>query len=150
MPAWISQSLGPANGQMSDLFRFCLTRGLCPSPKLPERPSEAFDTFQWHISPSGDIPNGCRVFTDGSLIDGQWAGCAALGWAIVVLDSKDSVVAAAYGVPPQWVDSIQGAELWAVQIALATIVFPKAILTDCKTVQTGVRQTGQWIKSSKR
>ena len=60
------------------------------------------------------------------------------------------VVAAAFGVPPRWVDTIQGAELWAVQMALASAVFPDRIYTDCKTVQVGVQQLSQWAGSSSR
>ena len=90
------------------------------------------------------------MFTDGSLLDGQWAGCAALGWTFVALDDNDCVVAAAHGVPPRWVDSIQGAELWAVHVALETMLFPEALYTDCLTVQKGVQKDADWAGSARR
>ena len=75
---------------------------------------------------------------------------AALGWAFVAFDPQGKVVAVAYGVPPSWVDTIQGAELWAVQMVLASMPLPQRIFTDCKTVQVGVRSSAQWASSAKR
>eukprot|EP00973_Karenia_brevis_P087305 12104536-Karenia_brevis.AAC.1 len=121
-------------------MHFGLTRGLCPAPEVEGRDDAAYDTFHWHSKPAGDTPLNCRIFTDGSLLDGRWKGCEALGWSYVVLDEDDNLISAAFGAPPKWVDSIQGAELWAVQVALATALFPKALFTDCQTVQTGVRR----------
>ena len=59
-------------------------------------------------------------------------------------------MAAAYGVSPAWVDTIQGAELWAVQMVLASVSLPQKIYTDCKTVQLGVNASAAWARSSKR
>ena len=66
-----------------------------------------------------------------------WQGVCILWLAFAVIDEVGDLVAAAFGVPPFWVDTIQGAELWAVQMTLAAVVFPSAIYTDCKTVQLG-------------
>ena len=91
------------------------------------------------------------VCTDGSLLHGKWGKeTAAVGWAFVALDVQGTVVAAAYGVPPSWVDTIQGAELWAVQMVLASIALPEKIYTDCKTVQMGVNASAAWAGCSKR
>ena len=35
---------------------------------------------------------------------------------LCVSDSDDELLAAAYGVPPEWIDTTQGAELWAVRV----------------------------------
>jgi len=150
MPEWMEHYLARTSGGMSGLVGLGLTRGVCPAPRVEDRDDEAYDTFHWHAEPVGDTPLSCRIFTDGSLLDGAWKGCEALGWAYVVLDSDDKVVSAAYGVPPRWVDSIQGAELWAVQVALATALFPQALFTDCQTVSNGVRQSREWAQSAKR
>jgi hypothetical protein len=75
---------------------------------------------------------------------------AALGLAFVAFDQSGEISAAAYGVPPFWVDTIQGAELWAVQMVIASMSLPEVLFTDCKTVQEGVRNTTQWAGSSKR
>ena len=72
IPKWVSSRL--QTDQMSDCMRFCLTRGMCPAPSLPERFSQEYNTFHWSIMPSADLPSGCRVFTDGSLLDGCWRG----------------------------------------------------------------------------
>ena len=119
-------------------------------PQAPGRDDQLLGTFVWHTR-VGELQLAARVFTDGSLLDGALGPqCLALGWAFVVIDDHDEVVAAAFGVPPRWVDTIQGAELWALQMALAEVFFPKAIYTDCRTVQQGVQQGTQWLHSSKR
>ena len=75
--------------------------------------------FSWFLEVSWfkrseDIPLGCVIFTDGSLLDDSLSkGCQSLGWDFVVIDSDGELVAAAHGVPPEWIDIIQGAELWA-------------------------------------
>ena len=60
------------------------------------------------------------------------------------------MVAAAYGVPPKDVNTIQGAELWALKQALTFVPSPVAIYVDCETVVDGVRSGHHWIYSSKR
>ena len=77
-------------------------------------------------------------------------GCQSLGWAFVVVDDEGNLIAAAYGVPPAWVDTIQGAELWAVRVALLCVVYPSKLFTDCSSVRQGVRQPREWAASSKR
>ena len=42
----------------------------------------------------------------------------ALGWAFTIMTQDGEWVAAAHGLPPKWVDTIQGAELWAILMAL--------------------------------
>ena len=146
----MKQCLAHNSNEWTALERFCLTRDICPAPHVANRDDNLYDTFRWHAMPAGDVPLHCRVFTDGSLLGGGWQGCAALGWAFVVLDDEDAVVCAAYGVPPKWFDSIQGAELWDVRMALGKVLFPASVFTDCKTVQVGVRQDQQWAQSAKR
>lgn len=150
MPASLKQYMEQNGEELTDIVRLCLTRGLYPAPRVPDRDTVMFDTFQWHTRPR-TMPFGCRVFTDGSLMDAKLGKeFASFGWAFAVIDEVGDLVAAAFGVPPLWVDTIQGAELWAVQMTLAAVVFPSAIYTDCKTVQLGVRQEAQWAGSSKR
>ena len=156
MPQWMRPHLrGPAE-QWSPLVRFGLTRGLCPALNPLDRPDDDFDTFRWFARPAAsfcwksDMPTGAKIFTDGSLIDGAWAGYQSLGWAFVAINEHGEVLAAAYGVPPKWVDSIQGAELWAVHMALQSIGMPSAVYTDCQTVQKGVRQGLHWAQSARR
>ena len=51
---------------------------------------------------------------------------------------------------PKDVNTIQGAELWALKQALTFVPSPVAIYVDCKTVVDGVRSGHHWIYSSKR
>ena len=151
MPSGIKQWLDSAGGTLSSTIVCCLTRGLCPAPLVPSREASAFDTFHWHVRPD-EPPINATIFTDGSLLDGTLGvpAAAALGWSFVALDGNDHVLAAAYGVPPRWVDTIHGAELWAVQMALQTGVFVEAVVTDCKSVQLGAGKDSAWMGSSKR
>mgnify|MGYP000585824270 FL=1 len=99
----------------------------------------------------GEIPNGCVVFTDGSLIDGKVRyGCQSLGWAFAIINDDGDLIAAAHGVPPQCISTIQGAELWAVRMAMLHVTFPEKLYTDCMSVKLGVRRSREWAGSSKR
>ena len=63
---------------------------------------------------------------------------------------RGDLFASAGGVPPRWIDSIQGAELWAVRMALLHVAFPEVLYTDCNTVRLGVRKGLKWGGSAKR
>ena len=63
---------------------------------------------------------------------------------------EGDLVASAMGVPPKWVDTIQGAELWAILMALQSVTFPKGLYTDCDSVRVGFTRGGRWAGSSKR
>ena len=150
MPKWIADHLAANGESLSSHVFLALTRGLYRAPVLPGRDPSLFGSFQWHTY-CDDIPLGCKVFTDGSFLDGKLqSGCQSLGWAFVVVNSVGDLVAAAFGVPPRWIDTIQGAELLAVQSALACVLFPEKLYTDCKTVQMGVKRSQGWMCSSKR
>ena len=117
---------------------------------MPERDFSGFDSFEWFREP-GEVPNGCVVFTDGSLIDGKVRyGCQSLGWAFAIINDDGDLIAAAHGVPPQWISTIQGAELWAVRMAMLHVTFPEKLYTDCMSVKLGVRRSREWAGSSKR
>ena len=60
------------------------------------------------------------------------------------------MLASARGVPPEWVDTIQGAELWAIKMVLLHVTFPKALYTDCESVRTGLSKGFAWAESAKR
>ena len=53
------------------------------------------------------------VYPDGSARDGPIPELVRLGWAVVVLDDRCNILAAAFGVPPPWIVDIGGAEAWA-------------------------------------
>jgi hypothetical protein len=150
MPECVREVLTASAGEPGQLTRGCLIRGLFPYPAPAPRPMAMFDTFHWHTEPRG-VSARARVCSDGSLLHGQWGrDYAALGWAFVAFDQSGEILAAAYGVHTFWVDTIQGAELWAVHMVIASMSLPEVLFTDCKTVQEGVRNTAQWAGSSKR
>ena len=106
---------------------------------VPTRPDSDFGTFVWHAWQI--IPAGCVVYTDGSSIDAKLGlGLEALGWAFAAFDADGTLIAAAFGVPPKDVNTIQGAELWALKQALTFVPSPGAIYVDCKTVVDGIRR----------
>ena len=119
--------------------------------RLPARDQD--ESFEWvKRSENGLLESD--VYTDGSLMDNEpefEGSCRALGWSFVVLAHDGTILAAARGCPPAYVDTIYGAELWAVQMvvtrALAGMV---RVVTDCESVQTGCRQGHKWTTAPGR
>jgi hypothetical protein len=88
-------------------------RALFPSVagKIPPPAVEA--TFQWILCPSDGFLSG-TIYSDGSRLDGPSPLLARNGWAFVAVDSDGTILAAASGLTPDWVEDIPGAEAWAV------------------------------------
>ena len=150
MPSWLDSFLRMQEHQLSSTVHLALTRGLFPREGAPVRDQTLFDTFAW-VRQAYEIPSGCLVFTDGSLLDNKLPReCHALGWAFAVVTVSGELIASANGVPPRWVNTIQGAELWAVLKALQSVTFPSGLYTDCDTVRSGVARGVLWGGSSKR
>ena len=148
-PSWIRDMLDNFNGSLSPIEHCALVRGMIAPPVVPTRPDSDFGTFVWHVWQI--IPAGCVVYTDGSSFDAKLGlGLEALGWAFAAFDADGTLIAAAFGVPPKDVNTIQGAELWALKQALTFVPSPGAIYVDCKTVVDGIRRGHRWIYSSKR
>ena len=148
-PGWLELFIRCNQHSLTSAQHLALTRGLVAGPELPTRDSSLYDTFIWEKQ-TYTIPFDATVCTDGSLLDGKLPKEGqALGWSFAVL-YEGELVCAAYGVPPKWVDSIQGAELWAVHMALIHVHFPSKLFTDCESVSKGSRQSTEWASSSKR
>ena len=64
------------------------------------------------------LQTGWKAYLDGSLRDGPNELLTRAGFGFIVYDQHGTVKAAACGVPPPWVNSIHGAELWALYAAL--------------------------------
>ena len=75
------------------------------------------ETFHWHISPASIRFTG-TVYTDGSSLGWGQARSAKPGWAFVVFDNANRVVAAASGKPPSWIRSNVAIEAWALYMAI--------------------------------
>ena len=87
-------------------------RGLAVRPPLPKRKQSKVETFNWHIK-HASLPVQGDVYPDGSFLDGISVELGRGGWAFAVVDDDGIVVVAAYGVPPPWIQGIEGAEAWA-------------------------------------
>ena len=150
MPKHIADYLRLNGRAPNGALILALTRGLFRNAPPPQRDDALFDTFRWIHAPF-NVPPGSTVFSDGSLQDNTLPReYHSLGWAFVVIAPNGHICAAACGVPPKWVNTIQGAELWAVQMALQSVQFPGCIYTDCDSVRLGTRQPLEWAGSSKR
>ena len=159
MPDWLRYHMPehvPEDCSFPSQVHLVLTRCLYPAPSIPVRGEECFDTFEWVRQVAVDfldtgIPPGCLIFTDGSLMDCKLPPeCFSLGWAFCVIKTNGDIVASARGVPPRWVNTIQGAELWAVRMALMRVSFPEGLYTDCDTVRLGLLRGPAWANSAKR
>ncbi len=133
---------------MSPAKHLWFTRGLGRSAFTALDRQTQGETFVWLLRPREGLVVG-KVYTDGSLLDSdiRYEGwCAALGWTFVVLDPDGQVVAAAMGCPPAWVESIYGAELWAL-LKVAEVAMPSGVdvLADCQSVQV---DSSRGIKSA--
>ena len=112
---------------------------LFPLPRLEsDNKPPADGSFNWIINECNVDFVGGRIYTDASRVDDDHPDTMRLGWAFVVLDSLNHVVAVASGVPPYYVDDIPGAEAWAL-LQAATIALPgSTFYSDCKTVVDAV------------
>ena len=97
MPEAVVAAIRAAGAQVPATLHHCLTTALTPAPRPPVRPGSVFETFRWDHPAEDALPGELRVFTDGSLLDGQWKGFEALGWAFVALGPDGRVVAEASG-----------------------------------------------------
>lgn len=91
--SWVNRRMLSCGDNPSAVGHCALVRGMNALPVIADRPDNDFDTFHWHT----DIPPGCSVYSDGSLLDAKFGlGLHALGWAFAVFDDWDNLVAAAY------------------------------------------------------
>ena len=74
------------------------------------------------------------MYLDGSLRDGPSDQLGRAGWGFAALDRDGSVRAAAFGVPPPWIRSIHGAEMWAFFAALRCAIPGVAFRSDRQAV----------------
>ena len=149
MPEWLKLQLNNQLEMSQREFLAC-TRGLVADGLSGESCAKPVTEIEWIVG-GDNIPEGCRVFTDGSRLDsGLPTEMQAFGWSFAVLDQDDRVVAAARGHPPRWVQSIFGAELVAMQQALERISLPARVYTDCRSVFVGCGNSFEWASSANR
>ena len=107
------------------------------------------DTFTWVMRPIDDMVQG-KVYTDGSRLDGPSSVLARNGWAFVVLDEHDCIVAEAHGLPPRWVDDIPGTEAWAVLQAAIRAVPGCEYRVDCMPCVDALHRGVKWATAPHR
>ena len=118
-------------------------------PPLPKRKKSKVETFNWHVKPVS-VPVTGSVYPDGSFLDGISVELGRGGWAFVVIDADGGVVAAAYGVPPPWIQGIEGAEAWALfQSLLVTIPPLCRYWPDCLPVHLAIQKGPQVAEDPK-
>ena len=75
------------------------------------------------------------VYLDGSFRDGPTEELGRTGWGFIAYDTEGRLqAAAAFGVPPPWIRSIHGAELWALFAALRCAAPGVKVRSDRKAV----------------
>jgi hypothetical protein len=122
-----------------DRQRLLKTRGLLTLAITAPAAGEG-DTFQWLFGDTCCIDHDATWFIDGSLFDGtRYLGIGhAVGFGVVVLDRRNSLVAYGRGVPPAWVKDAAGAEAWAFTAILRLGPAVPRTVTDCLNVVSAV------------
>ena len=117
-------------------------RAMRQRPPVPKTKQCKEATFEWDVKPINGWFEG-TVYPDGSFRDGKFAELARSGWSFIVISDRGRVVAAASGVPPDWIVDIGGAEAWAIYQA-ARFAMPGGCryisdsLTTIRALQAGI------------
>ncbi len=107
------------------------TRALVPRPPLSIPPPSQVDTFRWTM-PLSERSGPRTFYTDASGIDIIDRRLGRIGWAFVVVDrDSQSIVGAAAGLPPPWINSVAGGEGWALFQASQYAEPPDTFVVDC-------------------
>ena len=70
------------------------------------------------------------------MVDGPSSAIGRVGFGLVALNCKGEVTAKAFGTPQSWIDSVPGAEAWAVYEALRNTVPGSSVRSDCLSGQS--------------
>ena len=92
-------------------------------------------TLEWELrQPGGVIAATDTVYTDGFMIDGPSKVTGRVGYGFIAYSEDGVITAKAFGVPPRWIDSVPGAEAWALAEALRCSMPGVTIWSDCLSV----------------
>ena len=136
--------------QLADAF----ATGLFPLTKLKLEADEIVPpegTFQWVLKQEGleGFVKG-QVYTDASRVHDFHPDTMRLGWAFVVLDKFNHVVAIARGSPPYYIDDIPGAEAWALVQATSSALPGSTFTSDCKPCIDAIHAGYHWACTAGR
>ena len=111
------------------------TRALLATLDLEGHRPNKEATFVWDLCPrDGVVDPGCTIYTDGSMVDGPTAEIGRVGFGFVAMDENGTITAKAFGTPPSWIDTVPGAEAWALHEAVRNMVPGCKIRSDCASV----------------
>ncbi len=127
------------------------TRALLPSPlpQVPARPAEG--TWHWHVQPT-QFPVDGKVYSDASLLDGPDPVIERFGWAFIIAsrDPPHGILAAAFGIPPDWIDNMNGAEAWAIFMATSVADPFASYTTDSLECVRTLARGCKWATAAER
>ena len=107
------------------------TRGI-GGTRVFVQPRQTEETVRW-IIPIPDSANYQELtwYVDASQIDTEGEAAAArYGVGAVAVSPRGELVAAAYAVPPVYIDTIPAAEAWALWLVLSCTLTRKQVITD--------------------
>ena len=111
------------------------TRALLSRPDLSEHRPNTVETLVWELRPAdGVIEADSVIYTDGSMVDGPGKELGRVGFGFAAYDHEGTLTAKAFGTPPHWINSVPGAEAWALCEALRHSVPGAELWSDCLSV----------------
>ena len=99
--------------------------------------------------PDGIIDSNAVMYTDGSMVDGPSSAIGRVGFGIVALNEEGEVTAKAFGTPPGWINTVPGAEAWALYEALRNMVPGASIRSESASVVNRFKDGKKAATSSK-
>ena len=104
---------------------------------VPPRPTG--DTFHWLLPPLDIMPPDARWIIDGSLYDEARYIARRTGFGVAVVTTAGDLLACGFGIPPDWVHDVAGAEASAYFVVTREALTLPAVVTDCLGVLEGLR-----------
>jgi hypothetical protein len=111
------------------------TRALVTEVDISMHPPDKDGSLLWDLYPeNGVIASTDTIYTDGSMIDGSSKSLGRVGFGFAAYNEDGQLTAKAYGTPPAWIDTVPGAETWALAAAIEHSMAGVKIWSDCKSV----------------
>ncbi len=119
-----------------------------PSATTDRPPGDG--TFRWVVQPPAWPIEADVFFSDSSTIDAYAEDMERMGWAFAAYTADGICVAAAHGVPPDWVESNSGAEAWALYQAGVHAVPGAEFRTDSLITLEALKRGKKWSAAPQR
>ena len=154
-PRWLLQKVGSLRNDqwLVPAASIALyTRAMAPHPQPRLRSRPVAETFEWVVQPADGMVGG-EVYVDGSRLYAEhdlFGMCARIGYAIAIYDAGQNLVAAARGVPPDWIHGIHGAELFGLLMATQLALPGSSFVSDCHSVVKGCQNSLAWANAPTR